>query len=978
MCGIIGMAGSFPESAAARLVHARDLMAHRGPDAAGVWSADRVRLGFRRLSILDVSEDGHQPMVAADGRTALVFNGEVYNFRELRAELARAHEFRSWSDAEVVLHGYAAWGWDELLRRLDGMYAFAIWDARTRTLRAARDRVGKKPLFYRHAGGALLFASTLNALRELLPGAPAVDPVALDAFLTYQAVPAPLTIFGGVSQLPPAHALTFSADTGTLSLSRYWDLPFAPKRPRASEAEVLDDLDALARAAVRRRLASDVPLGAFLSGGVDSSLVVAMMAAEMGAPVEAVVAGFDVGDDERPYARRVAAHCDARLHEEVLGADALDALPDIVWHHGQPLADVSIVPSYHVARVARRHVTVVLNGDGGDELFAGYARPVVARAAELYRAALPGAVRHGISRALGSAPESARGPLRKARLLAAAGAVPADAAFTYERGFRAARDVAYGPALRRALAGRAHPDALYADAWRRAVASDDTDRALYGEFATYLPDQLLAKMDVATMAHGVEGRSPLLDRALIEYAATIPTALRLRGNRTKYLLKRLAERYVPRDVLYRRKRGFVAPVAAWLRGDRYAHVLRAVLGGDAFADRGWMDPAWVRRALEEQQRGSRARDEQLWTLLVLELWARMALDGSVSRGDALSELTAGGGSGVGGRGVAARDVPGLRRPRPATPDPRPAVLPPRIHTLQLGMGYFPEQAGGLNRYVHELTAHLPAAGVSCHGLVTGSADVATHSGGRTRAFARSASALPARLLAARAAVREALRADPSRLVVSHFALYTLPASGIIGDRPMVVHFHGPWADEVRAEGAGRVSHEARRRVERAVYRRGTAFVVLSRAFARVLHERYDVPEERIRVVPGGVDVARFAPLAALPRRACREALGWPTDRPIALAVRRLARRMGLEDLIAAARDVRRRVPDALVLIAGGGRLRAELEARVRDAGLAEHVRLLGFLPDAQLPLAYRAADVTVVPTVALEGFGLIVAESLAA
>jgi glycosyltransferase involved in cell wall biosynthesis len=294
------------------------------------------------------------------------------------------------------------------------------------------------------------------------------------------------------------------------------------------------------------------------------------------------------------------------------------------------------------------------------------------------------------------------------------------------------------------------------------------------------------------------------------------------------------------------------------------------------------------------------------------------------------------------------------------------------------MGYFPEQAGGLNRYFHDLAAQLTRCGVSGRALVAGSADVAAHSRGRMRAFAPLASALPRRMLAAREAVAAAMRDDPPQLVVSHFALYTFPALGAIGDRPLVVHFQGPWADEARAEGAAWASRAARRAIERAVYGRATAFVVLSRAFARVLHERYGVAEERIRVVPGGVDVARFAASSAPSRRAARETLGWPTDRPIALAVRRLARRMGLEDLIDAARDVRRRVPDALVLIAGGGRLRAELDARVRDAGLQDHVRLLGFLPDDQLPLAYRAADVTVVPTVALEGFGLIVAESLAA
>jgi asparagine synthase (glutamine-hydrolysing) len=611
-------------------------MLHRGPDQAGLWESDEARLGFRRLAVLDLSEAGHQPMCSADGQVVLAFNGEIYNYRDLREELEGRIPFRSGTDSEVLLNGYQAWGWEALLRRIDGMFAFVLWDARTRTLHGARDRVGKKPLFYCHTGRGFAFASTLNALGALLPQHRAVDPEALDAYLTYQAVPAPLTIFEGLRQLPPAHHFTFRTETGTLDVSRYWDVSYTAKL-QASEERVLDELDDILRAAVRRRLMSDVPLGAFLSGGVDSSLVVSLMAQEMRAPVEAVVMGFDdPAFDERPHARQVARKWDVNLHEHILRSDAVADLPEIIWQYGQPLADVSIVPTYYVAKAAREHVTVVLNGDGGDELFGGYARPIVARAAQLYRRLVPGGIRRAVAdgaRHFGARP---RGPIRSLCMLAEAGARSAAEDFVYERAFRSHRETAYTADLYRTVRDR-HPDELYRATWSRAEGVDDVDRVLYGDFATYLPDQLLAKMDVSTMAHSVEARSPLLDTRLIEFAARIPTAMRLSGYRPKPLLKRLAERYVPREVIHRRKQGFVMPAGAWLRGE-LAPFVEAALLGPAFTRRGWVDPAFAARMLQEHRSGARDWGQQLWTLFVLEIWARMTLDGTMSRRDRLEAL----------------------------------------------------------------------------------------------------------------------------------------------------------------------------------------------------------------------------------------------------------------------------------------------------------------------------------------------------
>jgi asparagine synthase (glutamine-hydrolysing) len=609
-----------------RVLRAANLMSHRGPDDWGVHTDDCAALAFRRLAIIDLSPAGHQPMVSKDGSTVLVFNGEIYNYLELRKELEPSFPFFSQSDSEVLLNGYRAWGWEQLLRRIDGMFAFAIWDKRARRVHIARDRAGKKPLFYAHASGHLLFASTLNSILELHRSKPAIDPAAIDAYLVYQAVPAPLTAFEGVRNLPPAHHLTFDVDTQKLDIRRYWDVQYTPKL-KLSEEELLEELDARVRRAVRQRLMSDVKLGAFLSGGVDSSLVVAIMAQELRQPVEAVVIGFaDPVFDERRHARAAAKHLNVHLHEHELPVDALDTLPEIIWHYGQPFADPSMVPTYYVAKYARQHVTVVLNGDGGDELFGGYSRPVIARALAPYRRMVPRAIRRSVGDWFSG---NHNGLLRKAGLLARAGQFDGYRAFLYERGFQEYRDLMYTDAFR-AETCATPPSEYYRAVWEQADGCDDVDRVLGLDFKTYLPDQLLTKMDVSTMAHSVEGRSPLLSKELIEFAALIPASLRLRGYNTKYLLKKLAARYVPPEIVYRKKRGFVMPISGWLRGE-LAGSMRAVLQSRSFAERDWIRPDSVQRMIAEHSSGQRNWSEQLWTLFVLELWARTALDNTLAR-----------------------------------------------------------------------------------------------------------------------------------------------------------------------------------------------------------------------------------------------------------------------------------------------------------------------------------------------------------
>lgn len=943
MCGIIGVIREGAAEARDRLVVARDLMWHRGPDDAGLWCSNHACIGARRLSIIDLSAAGHQPMVSTDGTLVLVFNGEIYNHRELRRELEPGCVFTSSTDFELLLHGYRRWGGEGLVRRLDGMFAFAIWDETTRTLFAARDRAGKKPFFFRRDGRTMQFASTLNALSALLPGTPDVDPAAIDAFLVYQSVPAPLSVFRGVQQLEPAHFLEFQADRGDCRIARYWSVSYAHKTT-ASEDEVVAQTDALVRTAVRRRLESDVPVGIFLSGGVDSSLIAALAAQESSRDLEAVTLGFDEPEfDERRYARAVTDGLGMRLHEETLRPALVADLPSIVWHYGQPLADVSIVPNHYLAQAARRWMTVALNGDGGDELFGGYARPMLARATAPYRATMPESWRRGLAAAVGM-PES--GPFRRVGMFTNAGAGSASESFVYSRAFRDFRLQAYPPEFLATLDG-AQPDDLYRAVWDAADGVDDVDRALEGDFRTYLPDQLLAKADRASMAHSLEARSPLLDRALIEYAATIPTSIRLRGYQTKHVLKAVAERYVPSFVLHRPKRGFVMPASRWLRGELAPYV-RAALDNRTFYDRGWVRPEFVRRVLAEHFTGVRDWGEQIWTMLVLEVWARLVLDRSLDRDARMDAF--------------------LQRPGRALPAP--------VRTLQIGMEWFPEKPGGLNRVYYELMRHLPDVNVEVHGLVAGTDRVARDSNGNVEAFASYSGSLAPRLLAARRLGQPLLRANPDLVVVSHFALYTAPLLDSIGGHPLVVHFQGPWGLEGKVERQSEVVVRTKSTIEQKVYARADSFIVLSPPFADILVQQFGVSREKIHVIPGGVDVPRYD--IAESREACRERLGWPADRPIVLTVRRLMRRMGLDNLIAATLAIRAQIPDILVLVAGGGPIQDELHRQIVSLGLEANVRLLGFLPDNDLPAAYRAASLTVVPTQALEGFGLIVAESLAA
>jgi asparagine synthase (glutamine-hydrolysing) len=641
VCGIAGRLNFRSGALVDPLVLRRmgDFLAHRGPDGAGVWHEGAVGLAHRRLAIVDLTDAARQPMAADDPRVQVVCNGEIYNFRELRAELeARGYRFRTRSDTEVLLAAYTVHG-AECLARLRGMFAFALWDGGRRRLLLARDRPGKKPLYYRLDGDGIAFASEPKAFLAEPSFEPRPDAAALYDYLTYHYVPGPLSAFETVRRVPPAHYLL--VEDGRVRLERYWRLRSQPKR-RLSEADAAAELRARLRDAVRARLVADVPLGAFLSGGIDSGAIVALMAETGPGPVRTFSIGFEEpAYDERPYAQLVARRYGTEHHEFVVRPEAVDLLPRLVWHYNEPYADSSAVATFCLAELTRRHVTVALNGDGGDENLAGYTRYLATRLAERY-ASLVRPVHRPLAALLGAVPAAGGGTVTRARrFVEALGETPAR---------RYTRWVShFDPVLKRELttedfrraAGDRDSVEHLAAAFRRAEGSDLVDATLQVDRETYLPDDLLVKVDIATMAHGLESRSPFLDHELMEFCATLPSDLKLRGLTTKYLLKRAVRDLLPAAVVDRPKQGFGVPIDRWLR-EELRTVVHDVLLDSRTRQRGYFHEPVVRRLLSEHQRGVRGWHYQLWNLLMLELWHRTFVDGRPEPGPHLPTLAVSG------------------------------------------------------------------------------------------------------------------------------------------------------------------------------------------------------------------------------------------------------------------------------------------------------------------------------------------------
>ena len=622
MCGIAGIfhLGTAKPVDPVRVTAMCDAIAHRGPDGAGVWHAPGVALGHRRLSIIDLA-GSPQPMASADGRAMLVFNGEIYNYRELRAELAAGGAtFRTDGDSEVSLAAWQKWG-EDCLPRLHGMFAFALYDVQRRTLLLARDRLGVKPLFMAElADGSLAFASELKALTAHPLLRRTLDPLAVEDYLAWGYVPDHRSILAGVSKLPAGHSVLLRHDAPLPRPRQWWDISFAERRtgkPADLEAELIH----LMREAVTSRMVADVPLGAFLSGGVDSSSVVALMAEASAQPVKTCSIGFDVKAlDESAYAQRIAEQFHTDHRARTVSPDDFTAVDTLAAMFDEPFADASALPTWRVCQLARENVTVALSGDGADEAFAGYRRHVFLAGEDRVRAMLPGPVRRGLFGTLGALyPKAdwAPRPLRaKTTLLSLAA--------SSEEAYADAISVT-GPALRESLysadylrlRGDYRAEQPFLECMARAPARSGLDRAQYADLKFWLPGDILTKVDRTSMAVALEAREPLLDHRLIEFAATLPEDLRVRRGQGKWALKQAMRRYLPDDILFRPKQGFVTPIALWLRGP-LAGAARGIASSSALGRTGWFCPARIAGLAEAHIAGRSDHSRLLWQLLMLD------------------------------------------------------------------------------------------------------------------------------------------------------------------------------------------------------------------------------------------------------------------------------------------------------------------------------------------------------------------------
>ena len=626
MCGICGELrfGRDHRVAAEDVLRMRETLEHRGPDSAGLYLSDdgRAGLGFRRLRIIDLTPNANQPLANEDGSVRIVFNGEIYNYRELRRGLEGRHQFRSQSDTEVIVHLYEEKGADAIAE-LDGMFALAIWDERKQRLLLARDRAGKKPLFYARTGDQLVFASEIKALFQHPDLTLEPDPAVFPSYFLHGYVPSPRTVYKGVRQIEPASYAIVSAD-GAMSEHRYWQLQYPNREAQTpvSPADARTRVRHLVEQAVARRLVSDVPLGAFLSGGVDSSIVVGIMSQQMSSPVKTFSIGFE-GDpafDETSYAREAAQRFGTDHTEFRVTPSAFDLVEKLVWHHDGPFGDASAIPTYIVSKLTREHVTVALTGDGGDELFAGYTRFPAAVSAER----IPAPVRRVLGMALSALPEasSSRHPVARARRFGQALSLP-----LHERMTR------WISLFYDDLEGLFNPDCLqsigpidrlgYLRGYEQAMAPlSPLGQLLYSNYSSYLLNDLLVKMDRCSMANSLETRSPFLDRELTEYVALLPDGLKLDGWRTKAILQDAFADLLPSSIQTRAKMGFGVPLDTWLRGDLREYLQDMLLAPDVrYTD--YLSRRRVESLVRAHVSGQANLGLQLWTLLTFEVWLRL-------------------------------------------------------------------------------------------------------------------------------------------------------------------------------------------------------------------------------------------------------------------------------------------------------------------------------------------------------------------
>lgn len=628
MCGIAGICGPVDRQPDREVLgRMQDMLRHRGPDGAGMYVDNGVGLAMRRLAIIDVA-GGDQPIANEDKTVQLIFNGEIYNFQALREELiALGHQFATSSDTEVVVHAYEQYGID-CPKVLRGMFAFAIWDRAKQRLLLARDRVGKKPLLYAHRGDTLVFASEFRAMLAHPDVGRDVDEAALHQYMSFMCVPAPLTAFRDIRKLEPGHTLTW--ERGRIRIEKYWSLDFKPKLAMSESDAASEALEKL-REAVRLRMISEVPVGAFLSGGIDSSSVVAMMASQSSEPIKTFSIGFDDADyDELAYAKQVASAFGTDHHEFVVRPSAAEILPTLVDHYGEPYADSSAIPTYYIARETRRYVTVALNGDGGDETFAGYRRFAAMQLAEqLHR--LPASALRAARFATRGVSGEGNERTRAGELRRFAGSAMLPRVERYMNIISAFDDEAKRELYTADFAERVGEvsSASAVAPWLDRRDIGVVDALLLTDTMTYLPNDLLVKVDIATMAVSLEARSPYLDHHMIEFAARLPERYKLRRLTTKYLLKKALRGLLPQRNVHRKKMGFGVPVAKWFRNELRA-TTREVILSDRALGRGMFRPEAVQRLVDEHVSGARDWANRLWTLLMLELWYQRFVDSPAS------------------------------------------------------------------------------------------------------------------------------------------------------------------------------------------------------------------------------------------------------------------------------------------------------------------------------------------------------------
>jgi asparagine synthase (glutamine-hydrolysing) len=619
MCGIAGFINreSLPDEreSKATLVRMCHAIRHRGPDDQGILVEPGVALGMRRLSIIDLA-GGRQPISGEDGSITVVFNGEIYNYRELQDLLeARGHRFQTQSDTEAIVHAYEEFG-PACVEQFRGMFAFAVWDSGAARLFLARDRVGKKPLYYTLTSRrTLVFGSELKSLFEHPEVVREIDYEALDAYLAFGYVPDPLTIFKGIHKLPPGHHLSFAG--GQVSIAPYWDFSFEPFKTGRKE-EYLEELRALLDEAVSVRLISDVPLGAFLSGGIDSSAVVGLMARHSSRPVKTFSIGFNEDTfDELKYARVTAKQFGTDHHEFIVTPDVCQVVDDLVWHLDEPFADPSVIPTYLVSKLARRHVTVALSGDGGDELFAGYTRYVTHRRRDMF-STLPGMARRLFRPLSRSLPHGAMGR----NYLYNVSLDPLDRYIDSLSVFTGlGKDALYSPDLKRQLAGRVTAAGRFQEHAWRVKTGERLDALLYLDSKTYLPGDILTKVDRMSMAVSLEARAPLLGHKLIEFVTRIPASMKVNGLETKRIFKSAVQGLVPEAILNRPKQGFGLPLQQWINQELRDYI-RDTLTDRKTRERGYFNPGYVDLLFDEHSRNRRDHSKPLWTLFMLELWHR--------------------------------------------------------------------------------------------------------------------------------------------------------------------------------------------------------------------------------------------------------------------------------------------------------------------------------------------------------------------